>query len=266
MKKNISSSLGILVIISVWMSACSPKKQIVKAPEATKDTSSTVKNSKLEQLQQLKQKDLPFNTLSLKGKANLNIDGNENNVTLNIRIKNGEKIWFSVSALGGAIEAARGFITPDSIQIMNKLQRTILKKPISYIYDFTNSQVNYTWLQSILSGNTIQDLIKEKSDLTQENGVWTVKGQDNGLVYQVLFNTLLKSEVLNLNDAAAGQALKVNYADYTPLNNALFPSKFKINSLAGPKKINVSIDFVKIEANVPVEFPFTVPRNYELIH
>ena len=254
-----------MVAASLLIFGCSPKKQIVKAPQA-KDTVSMDLSSKSDYLKLLRQKDLPFTTLSLKAKANLDIEGNENNVILNIRIRKDYKIWFSVTALGGAIEAARGFITPDSIQIMNRLQRTILKKPFSYLYDFTNSQIKYNWLESILSGNNINKLLVEKADLTMENGVWQLKGQDNSLVYQVLFNTLLKSQTLHLNDAAAGQALKVSYSDYTPLNQALFPSKFKISSLAGAKKVNVSLDFTRIEADVPVEFPFTVPRSYELIH
>jgi len=263
MKRNILNSLLIAVCVLAG-AGCRPKKEIVKAPTAVE--AAPVNDKKSENLKTLLAKELQYNTLSLKGKADLDIDGNANNVTLNIRIKKDEKIWFSVTALGGALEAARGVITPDSLLLMNRLQKTILRMPISYIHDYTNKQINFGWLQSILTGNTIKDLMTEKSDLTQENGVWVLSGTAQGLAYRALFNTLLKSTELTLNDAQAAQGLKVIYDKYTPVNNGLFPSALKINSAVGNKKINIAVDFVKIDANVALEFPFSVPKNYDVIN
>lgn len=264
MRKNILNSLLALAVFAVV--ACSPKRQIVKAPEARVDTTLATKDTKAENLSRLKANNLNYTTLSLKAKADLNIAGNENNVNLNIRIQKDAKIWFSVTALGGAIEAARGIITPDSILLMNRLQKTVLRKPLSYIYSYTNKQVNYTWLQAILSGNTVNDLLVDKSDLKNENGVWQLQGVEQGLAYHLLFNTLQKSKVLNLNDARNGQALKVAYDAYTPLNQGLFPTRMQINSVAGNKNIDVSLEFTKIEANQGLDFPFSVPRSYERIN
>ena len=263
MKRNILNSILIgLGIISI--AACRPKKEIVKAPPVAETV--PVKDGKAENLAVLLGKDLQYNTLSLRGKADLDINGNTNNVTLNLRIKKDEKIWFSVTALGGAIEAARGVITPDSILLMNRLQKTVLRKPFSYVHSYANKQISFGWLQSILTGNTIKDFMAEKSDLKQENGVWVLNGTAENLAYRTLFNTLLKSVELTLNDAKAAQGLKVTYDKHTPVNNGLFPSVMKINSAVGNKKISVAVEFVKIDANVAVEFPFTVPKSFELIN
>ena len=263
MKRNILNSI-LFGACALAIVGCRPKKEIVKAPPVVEAI--PVNSKKSENLAVLLGKDLQYNTLSLKGKADLDIDGNANNVTLNIRIKKDEKIWFSVTALGGALEAARGVITPDSLLLMNRLQKTVLRKPLSYIHGYTNKQVNFGWLQSILTGNTIKEFMTEKSELTQENGVWVLNGTAQSLAYRTLFNTLLKSTELTLNDAAAAQGLKVVYDKYTPVNNGLFPSVVKITSAVGNKKISVAVDFVKIDANVGVEFPFSVPKNYEVIN
>lgn len=263
MRRNILNSV-LIAACTLAVVGCRPKKEIVKAPSVTE--TAPVNSKKSENLKSLLEKELQYSTLSLKGKADLDINGNSNNVTLNIRIKKDEKIWFSVTALGGALEAARGIITPDSLVLMNRLQKTILRKPLSYIHDYTNKQINFGWLQSILTGNTIRGLMTEKSELVQENGVWVLSGTEQGLAYRTLFNTLLKSTELTLNDAQAGQGLKVTYDKYTPINNGLFPSSLKINSAVGNKTINIAVDFVKIDANVAVEFPFSVPKNYEVIN
>ena len=120
-------------------------------------------------------------------------------------------------------------------------------------------------MQAVFAGNTIGDFMMVSSDLNQENGVWVLSGLTNNLAYRSLFNTLLKVSETSLNDAKAAQAFKVTYGSYTPLNSTLFPSSLKINSMSGIKKIDVDINFTKIDINVPVDFPFTVPKSYELI-
>jgi len=262
MKKNISNKFLLLVL--VWAAVgCKPKKIIVSPPvnpvkvEAAPD-------KKPENLKMLKSKDLSFNTLSLKGKANLNVNGDENNVTMLIRIEKDKKIWVSVTAIAG-IEVARAVITPDSLLLRNNLQKTYARKPFSYIYSYTNKQINFKLLQAVFAGNTISDFMTVSSDLTQQNGSWVLSGLANNLAYRSLFNTLLKISETSLNDAKSAQALKVTYGSYTPLNSALFPSSLKINSMSGAKKIDVDLDFTKIDINVPLDFPFSVPKSYELI-
>lgn len=261
MRRNILNSVLLVLVLVAF--GCKPKKVIV-APPINPVKVEVIPDKKPENLSMLKGKDLSFNTLSLKGKANLNVNGDENNVTMLIRIEKDKKIWVSVTAIAG-IEVARALITPDSLLLRNNLQKTYARKPFSYIYGFTNRQVNFKLLQSVFAGNTMADFMKVSSNLTQENGVWILSGSANNLAFRSLFNTLLKIKETSLNDAKAAQAFKVTYGSYTPLNSALFPSSLKINSMSGIKKIDVDLDFTKIDINVPIDFPFSVPKSYELI-
>lgn len=246
------------------LSSCKPKKAIVVAPPVTTEVKTD--NTKAEALTLLNNQQLKFNTLSLRAKASLDIAGNSNDVTMNFRIKDKEMIWVSITALGGAYEPARALITPDSIKVMNRQKGEYLSKPFSFIYNFTNKQVNFNTLQAILTGNAIEEFMTAESSVKQENGVWQVAGAKQGLDYRLLFNTLLKVEETNLNDAKSGQALKVTYSDYQKLNESLFPGALRINTLSGMKKINIDLQFVKIDGNIPLEFPFKVPKGYKLVN
>ncbi len=262
MKRNILNSLFLLVTLSVaW--ACTPKRVIVTTPPVSEEKVEVDK--KPENLNLLQSKDLPFNTLALRGKANLSVDGDENNVTMIIRMQKDKKIWVSITAIAG-IEVARAIITPDSLLLLNRLQKTFLKKPFSYIHQYANKQINFGLLQAVLSGNTVPEFMQLSSALVQEGGVWVLSGTNGDLAYQSLFNTLLKVAETTLNDAKAAQAFKVVYGKYTPVNNALFPSSLKINTMSGTNKINIGIEFTKIESNVALEFPFSVPKSFELIN
>ncbi|MES2650795.1 MAG: DUF4292 domain-containing protein [Bacteroidota bacterium] len=262
MRKNISNRLVLLLFVLAAF-GCKPKKIIV-APPVNPVKVDVILDKKPENLSMLRGKDLSFNTLSLKGKASLNVNGNETNVTMLIRMEKDKKIWVSVTAIAG-IEVVRAVITPDSLWLRNNIEKTYARKPFSYIYGFTNKQINFKLLQSVFAGNTMTDFMKVSSDLTQENGVWVLSGFSNNLAYRSVFNTLLKINETSLNDAKSAQAFKVTYGSYTPLNSALFPSSLKINSMSRQKKIDVDINFTKIDINIPVDFPFTVPKSYELI-
>lgn len=262
MKRSILNSLFIVGAV-IFAAGCKPKKEIVVAPPAKEETK--IDNTKANALTLLNSKQLKFNTLSLRAKATLDIAGDANDVTMNFKMKNNETIWVSITALGGMAEVARALITPDSIKVINRIKSEYLKKPFSYVYNFTNKQVNFNTLQAILTGNAMGEFLTESSTVKQINGVWEVSGSKATLDYRLLFNTLFKVAETNLNDSKSGQALKVTYTDYQKLNESLFPSALQINTLSGTKKININLQFVKIDGNVPVEFPFTVPKRFTVV-
>lgn len=263
MKRNSLKGLLLLVGIALTLSACKTRKLVVVAPPAVK--TDTVKIRKVENLNLLKSKNMAFKTLSLKGKAQLNINGDDNNVTVNIRMLKDKKIWMSVTAIAG-IEVARVLISPDSLLVLSRLQGVYLQKPFSYIHNFANKEVDFKLLQELLTGNASPDFLVEDAALSWQNGVWNLKATKNKLGFQILFNTLLKAAETNLNDVQAAQAVKVVYGNYQKVENYLFPSGIQLNALSGMKKVSIALDFSKIESNVDLDFPFTVPKRFKVIH
>lgn len=254
-----------LSLVSVAM-ACKSKKVVVATTPVEVKIAPVVADKKEANIKLLRSKNINFNTLSMKGKANLKLPGNENTVTVNLRIQRDQKIWVSITALLG-IEVARAVITPDSIMILNKLQSTYIRQPFRYIYRYTSKQVTFAMLQDVLTGNTINTLFNVESVLEQNTqGWWNLNGNQGTLNYNLNFNALQKPQQLNLNDAKAAQALKVQYGNYQKVNEFLMPAQITINSLSANNRVDIDFDFSKIESNVPLDFPFTVPKKYELIN
>lgn len=249
--------------VSLALTACKTKK-IVKANPTP--VVSELSNKKAENINLLKSKDLVFNTLSVKAKAKIDIGGNKNSATMNIRMEKGRRIWVSITALAG-IEVARALITPDSVKVRNNFQSVYLKKPFSYLHRYANKQISFYWLESILSGNTIADFVNEKADIEENNGRWVLSGEKDALAYKVFFDAMMKVNQNTINDVNAGQALKVSYAnDYQDLGGSLFPRGVTINSMAGIRNVNIELEYSGAERNVPLEFPFSVPGKYEVIN
>ncbi|RZM28912.1 MAG: DUF4292 domain-containing protein [Pedobacter sp.] len=265
MRRNLLSKTLLLGLVALTL-ACKTKKVIIPTPVTPAETPvvPTV-DKRAEYIKLLRSKNVNFNTLSMKGKANIDFNGNTNNVSMNVKMERDKKIWVSITAVLG-IEVARAVITPDSIFVLNKLQSTYLKKPIRYIYNYTSKEVSFKLLQDVLTGNAISSFFNPNAQLDVKNDLYELNGTQGNLGFTILFNTLLKPRETNLNDLMAGQALKVVYGDYQKVNEYVFPTAIKINSMSGKRKVAIDLDFSKVEMNVPVDFPYSVPKRFELIN
>lgn len=263
MNRSIWSNLLMVSLVATTLMACKTKKKVVGvAPTEVNELSI----KKAENISLLKSKDLIFNTLSVKAKAKIEIGGNKNSATMNIRMEKGRRIWVSITALAG-IEVARALITPDSVKVRNNFQSVYLKKPFSYLHRYANQQISFAWLEAILSGNTIPDFVNEKADIKDVNGLWVLEGEKEKLAYKVFFDAVMKVTENTINDVNAGQALKVVYTGTRqPLGDNLFPEGVTINSMSNTKIVNIELEYSGAQRNVPLEFPFTVPAKYEALN
>ena len=214
-------------------------------------------------LESIKNKEANFTTYSGKAKAALTIGSNSNDVTMNIRIKNNEAIWVSVTAIAG-LEVARALITPDSVRVINRLENEYIKKPFSYLYEFTNNKINFATLQSVLIGNAISEFITVSTEVNINGAQADLKSNIGSMMYKLLVNDQDKITQTTLSDAAAGQSLTVTYGDFQVVSQQLVPHTIVMKSQAKSKNINLDLRFTKIEFDMPVDIPFRVPDRYTI--
>jgi len=256
MKENILNKLLIACSLLVMVS-CSAHKHL------TAGTSPTVvaKVNEEAKLEPIRTQQLGFNTFSGKAKASLAINGNNNDCTLNLRINSGKKIWVSVTALLG-IEVARAVITPDSIQVINRLQGVYFKKPFSFIYKYVNRQIDFNMLQALLIGNAIPQALNDSTKIASDStNNTTLSGNLQDLVYKLVLGSDMKVSQTNLTNQGAGQSLQTVNA-FALSGTQKLPSQINIASVAGDKKIQVNLHYVKVDINQPLEYPFNIPDSY----
>jgi hypothetical protein len=227
------------------------------------DTVATTDNKINTKLVAIKAQQVNFNTFSGKAKTNLDINGNSNDVTLNIRINKGKKIWVSITAILG-VEVARAVITPDSILLINRLEGVYMKKPFSYVYAYASKQVNYKTLESLLIGNAIPELLVEKSDISiGNNGNAFLRGELDDLRYLLTFGTDNKVTQTNLANPSQEQSLEVKNNAFIQANNRILPSQIDIASVVKDKKVHINLHYTKVDFDQQLEYPFSIPDRYE---
>ncbi|AMR30591.1 hypothetical protein A0256_03705 [Mucilaginibacter sp. PAMC 26640] len=260
MKKNIQSKIVIILLVVTALSCKSKKLVVVSRP--TNDSTTVKTTDVTEKLNTIRSRQATFNTFSGKAKTKLAINGDANDVTLNIRINRDQKIWISITAIAG-IEVARALITPDSIQVVNRFQSVYLKKPFSYVYRYAGKQVNYKTLQSLIVGNAIGELLNPGSKFTPEGFNTAITGNLQGLVYKLLLGPDMKVTQTNLNNPVAAQTLQVANKVFIQADNRVIPSQIDITSTAPGNKVLVNLRYTQAEFDRVLEYPFSIPKSYE---
>lgn len=226
-----------------------------------KPAGNTKASTILSRLNEIRKRQANFTTFSGKAKTRLDINGNSNDVTLNIRIQKGEKIWVSVTAIAG-IEVARAMITPDSLLLINKLQGLYLRKPFRYIYTYTSKQIDYHSLEALLVGNAIPQLLNEDSKMEADSGRVILSGNLQELVYKLILEPDMKVSHTELADQVGGQSLAVDNTIFIEAENRVLPSQINMSSTAKSKKIQVNLHYIKADFDLPLEYPFSIPSRY----
>lgn len=205
-----------------------------------------------------------FETFSAKIKVDFEgADGKKNDFNAALRIKKDSIIWISINAVLG-IEAFRVMITPDSVKVLNKLDRLVQLRSVSYLQEVTRIPMTFYDLQNLLIGNPLfldSNFLSYKRD---ETGISLIHV---GELFKHLLTVnnndyrLLYSKLDDVNTAKARTAY-IAYGDYTTKNNKPF-STFRKITVSEKAKLDIEMQFRQFDFNEELNYPFNIPKNYK---
>lgn len=213
----------------------------------------------------VKANNVTFRYLSAKGRAQLDVPGLKQTVNLNVRVRQDSVIWLSISVAG--FEAARAYITPDSVQVLNKLQREYYAGNFSYLKQRFNVDVTFAQLQALLLGNYLPPTDNTTTPTVSTEGpVQRVEYTQSGLLVQQLLQlTQGRVQQLAVRDPKTQNQYTVDYSDFRPLEAVAQP--FAYSTLVQVKQKSntstVAINYRNVDVDKErLSFPFSVPSGY----
>lgn len=267
---RISVFLFIMLVLTV---GCRSSRKISNTMIIKEDTAVVVINpiasdsAKLVQdvFGNIEKKHIDFNTFSAKVKMDYK-DSKDRNYDFNafIRIRKDSIIWVSVIAALG-IEAFRVLITPDSVMIQDKLNKTIQYQTVAYLQEITQLPFDFSTLQDLIIGNPVY--------VTGE--VKTYK-DDGSLVTMTMLGSLFKHLMtfeksqynlmfskLDDIDITRSRSANLAYDKYEPNGEWQFATVRRV-TLAEKTRVDVNMEFKQVEFNKAQNYPFNIPRGYKL--
>ncbi|WP_400193352.1 DUF4292 domain-containing protein [Hymenobacter sp. B81] len=210
-------------------------------------------------------RNLDFTYLSAKGKAQIDANGEKYSANVNLRMRKDSVIWLSASLLG--IEGVRAIITPDSVQVINKLEKTFYAGNFTYLSRQFNVPVTFAQVQALLLGDYLPALNGATPRVENDGPVQKVNYQQASVLVEQLID-LSRSRVqkLSVQDVQTSNSVKVTYADFQPLegNGQLFAHGTLIEAQQpGRPAALISISYRSVELDKSkLDFPFSVPAAY----
>lgn len=225
----------------------------------------------------MKNAEFRFHTLVAKFSGEYTIDGSKQNFSGQMRIVNDSLIWCSITVMN--IEVARIMVCHDSVKLLNKLNRQYYQTTFQYVNNLLNTDIDFEMLQALILGNDIPYYEIDKFQLNSKSDEYElqtigrkklkkyVKSDDDlskVLIQKMAVNKtnfrIIKQDLKQLrNPNKKVEALYSSFVDY----QGMFPTKMEFKFI-GVKEININLEFLKIEKDIPIELPFKIPSSYTI--
>lgn len=213
----------------------------------------------------IREKRLDFKTFSARVKLTYTTpDKSLNDVTAFLRMQKDSVIWVSLNAALG-IEALRLLITPDTVKLLDKLNKTIQYRDFLFLQEATRLPVDFFILQDLLIGNPV----------FLDSNLLTYSKRDGKILLETLGAVFRNNSVFNQDrlqvdqthledrDTAARRSAHLEYLEYTDLNGRSFSGKRKL-VVMDKKQMAIELEFRQTVFDAPLSYPFAVPGNYKL--
>lgn len=213
----------------------------------------------------IKKNFIDFKTFSAKIKLEIDDSkGRKPDLLANIRMIKDSAIWISISASILNLEVFRVLITKDSVILLNKQEKEVQYRSISYLQEITEIPFNFKTLQNLLVGNPIfysdsninvrkfEEFLLVSSINSEFKNLLTISTSDN---------TLKHSKLDDVN-FARNRTADFTYDSYENNNGFKFSTYRQI--IASEKnKLDVRMNFKQFEFNKELSVYFSVPKNYK---
>ncbi|HUR10616.1 MAG TPA: DUF4292 domain-containing protein [Flavitalea sp.] len=265
-------SITALLLVIILIAGCRSTKRIQTAI-AKKDTSSvsstnTAADSAIfirNTFNRLQQNRIDFRTFSAKVKVDFEgSDGKRSDFNAFVRLKKDSILWVSINAALG-IEAFRVLITPDSVKVLNKLDKIAQLRSVSYLQEVTKLPLTFTDLQNLIIGNPVfldSNIISYKNE-DQSVSLMSVGEFFKHFITAGTPDLHLEHSKLDDVDPIRARTADIRYSKYENKNGIRFSTLRKI-TVSEKTKLDLELDYKQFDFNVELNFPFTVPRNYKL--
>jgi hypothetical protein len=208
---------------------------------------------------------LDFQTFSARVKLNyVAAEKSLNDVNAFLRIKKDSVIWVSLNAALG-IEAIRLLITPDTVKVLDKLNKTIQYRDFRFLQEATRLPVDFSALQDLLIGNPVF-LDSNMRSFSRSEGRILLETLGNVFLNNSEFTQqplLVQQTHLQRTDTTVRQFAHLEYLEYALMLGRYFSNRRKV-AVREKKDLAIELEFRQVAFNLPISFPFAVPSNYKL--
>ncbi len=205
-----------------------------------------------------------FNTLQCKLKIELFQNSKVQSNTVTLRMDRGKTIW-----INAFLNMIRIKITPDRVQMYNKIDKTYFDGDFSLIKQLLGIDLDFSNLENLLLGDTFFKHNSSSLNQIKDNSGYTLKPYKLDPTLNVLYRInpfYFKMKTQEISHLKEEIHLKVNYDDFQEINQQLIPSKMAITINEKQNNTFIKLNLKSVSLNQSIRFPFKLPKGYRQLN
>lgn len=189
--------------------------------------------------------------------------GKTQGATAFVRMQKDSLMWISLTGTLG-VEGFRALISPDSVWVLDKLEKTITRRSIASLQELTGLPLDFVSLQDLLIGNPVYF---SGSIVSYENNGDLVTALSIGeyfkhlLTLDTISNTITQSKIDDV-EASRNRTCFVQYADYQAAQGRNFSAKREV-TVTEKTSLNIKLEYKAFVFDEQQTFPFSIPKSYK---
>lgn len=229
----------------------------------------------------IKENELKYEWIYAKADVEVLIDGEDHKLDIRVKAKRDSAMWISIQAIG-LIDIAKLLITRDSVKMVVYVKKQYFKGDFNYINQLLNADLDFDLIQAALIGNSADfddDDSKMKPVIDRENCQYLLSterkrklrrinsGQDSlKRSLQMMRLDPENYKIINndFEDVATNRSFHAKYEKFHVSDSIFAPHLVNIE-IKAEKKIDLKINYVRMEINQPQKLTLNIPKNYDPI-
>jgi len=196
-----------------------------------------------------------YEYLEARGKATVQINGSNQNVSMHLKMKKDSVLWGRFSLFGMGVTV---LIDQDSFFLMNNLSKEYMKFDNSYLNDFLGFKAELGQIQNLLVGNAVFD----SSMYTLDNRDVSFKANEGIATNTLVINELFRTLTSNIGTIDTTQYANIKYDQYGGETEPLLPKVVNIHLRKGDVVQDPVLNYQVVSTSRIASFPFKIPNGF----
>ena len=249
--------LSLLALILLSASSCSSSKRIRKGKKKGKHKITAVERKLIENQHAPE-------WFKAKTKIKYKDPNFQQGFAADIRMKKDSVIWLCAYPAMIKIPVAYAVITPEKIQIIDKINKKYYNKDIEYIETLIGYPIDFATMQNMILGN-IPIETTEKMEVASSQDGHQLSSSENDIQFSVMLEpkdyTIRNMEIKDTGN----RQIDIQQTDYQALNDKPFSHK-RLITISIPELYKADLNFSKVETpNSSIKMPFPIKKSYEVV-
>lgn len=231
-------------------------------------------------IKHIRESEFNYDWVYAKANVDANIDGKEESFDIKVRIRKDSAMLVSIQYLLG-VEVAKILITKDSVKMVIYPRKQYFKGDYNYINELLHADLDFDLLQAVLFGNSAEfddDDLKLKPVTDRQNCRYALSTERKFKLKKIeqgqkepkksLQTMTLDPNTFKINknefvDVETNRIFTANYEKYPLATDSVYAPRHVNIEIVAEKKVNLKIDYVRIEKNEPQRLTLNIPAKYE---